>query len=480
MAEEKQGNLKGQAKKGLYWKAIEMFAKYGINFVISILMARMLDPHDYGVAALPALFLTVITIFTDSGFTPALVRKPELTESDLTTAFCYSLTVCSICYVLLYVASPYIAEFYREPELTPVLHFTAFGCILTVLGMPIFVKLQRALNFKLMSISSVVGRLLGALIGLYLAYIGLGVWALVITTMLGVLFMLIINWCFMPWRPKGGLSKESFKYLWGYGNKMFLTEILTTVFDNVKPIFIGKYYSVRDLGIYNKAEGYAQLPSQSIFGIVHSLTFPVLSKMQDDDERLRYNYRRMLRILGFVLFPLMMGLAALARPFVVLLLSEKWEECVPILQILCLSTMWLPIHQLNRNLLMVKGRSDYFFKLEMIKKVWELFMLLVSLPFGIIYFCLASIVVNVVNLFINTYYTDKLLDLGFAKQMKDYYPFLLLAGAMAILVYGTTLIIPNMLVQLIVGIVVGVVFYIGTAYLLKMSVLDDVKFLLHR
>ena len=473
-------NLKKQTKVGLYWKAIEMFSKYGINFVISILMARMLDPHDYGVAALPAVFLTVMTIFTDSGFTPALIRKPDLNESDIPTAFVYSLTIGSICYIIIYAASPYIADFYKEPELTPVLRFTAISCIITVFGMPVVVQLNRSLSFKAVSVASVVGRLLGAFVGLYLAYIGLGVWALVITSMLGVVITLSINWVCMPWKPKAWVSRESFKYLWGYGNKLFLTEILTTIFDNVKPIFIGRYYSVRDLGIYNKAEGYAQLPSQSMFGIVYGLTFPVLSKMQDDDERLRYNYRRMLRALAFVLFPMMMGLAALARPFVLVLLSDKWEQCVPLLQILCFSTMWLPIHTLNRNLLMVKGKSDYFFKLEMIKKVWELFMLLVSLPFGIIYFCAASIVVNVVNLFFNTYYTDKLLNLGFAKQMKDYYPFLLLAGGMALLVYGITLIIPNMLVQLIVGIVVGFVSYIGTAYILKMDVLDDVKYLLHR
>lgn len=477
MAEE---NLKSQTKQGLYWKAIEMFSKYGINFVISILMARMLDPHDYGVAALPALFLLLATIFTDSGFTPALIRKTDLNESDITTAFVYSLTIASVCYVILYVSSPYIAQFYKEPQLTSVLRFSALGCIITVLGMPVVVKLQRNLSFKEISMASVVGRLMGACVGLYLAYVGYGVWALVITSLLGVVFTLSINWICMPWKPKGGVSKESFKYLWGYGNKMFLTEILTTLFDNVKPIFIGKYYSVRDLGIYNKAEGYAQLPSSSIFGIVHGLTFPVLSKMQDDDDRLRFNYRRMLRVLAFVLFPMMMGLAALARPFVVLLLSEKWEECVPLLQILCFSTMWLPIHSLNRNLLMVKGRSDYFFKLELIKKVWELFMLLVSLPFGIVYFCAASILVNIVNLFFNTYYTDKLLKLGFIEQMKDYYPFLLLSGGMALFVYGFTLVVPNMLVQLVLGIVLGAVSYVGTAYALKMEVLSDVKYLLHR
>lgn len=475
-----QDNLKSQTKVGLYWKAIEMFSKYGINFVISILMARMLDPHDYGVAALPALFLVVMTIFTDSGFTPALIRKPDLKDSDITTAFVYSLSIGSVCYVIIYLASPSIAAFYNEPELTSVLRFAAISCIITVFGMPVVVQLNRSLSFKAVSVASVVGRLLGACVGLYLAYIGMGVWSLVITSMLGVVITLTINWIYMPWIPKAGVSKESFKYLWGYGNKMFLTEILTTIFDNVKPIFIGKYYSVKDLGIYNKAEGYAQLPSQSIFGIIHGLTFPVLSKMQDDDERLRYNYRRMLKALSFILFPMMMGLAALARPFVIVLLSDKWEQCVPILQILCFSTMWLPIHSLNRNLLMVKGRSDYFFKLEMIKKVWELFMLLISLPFGIIYFCAASIVVNVVNLFFNTYYTDKLLNLGFTKQMKDYYPYLLLAGAMALLVYGVTLVIPNMVVQLIVGILVGVVFYIGTAFILKMDVLNDVKYLLHK
>lgn len=477
MAEE---NLKSQAKKGLYWSAFDMFVRYGLNFIVSILMARMLDPHDYGVAALPALFLVVINIFTDSGFTPALIRKPELTESDLTTAFVYSFSVCSLCYVILYAASPFIANFYNEPQLTPVLRFAALGCILTVFGMPVVVKLQRSLNFKQLTTASLIGRVLGALTGLYLAYIGLGVWSLVITSILGVLIMLIINWFKSPWCPKAGLSKDSFRYLWGYGNKMFMTEIMTTIFDNIKPIFIGKYYSVKDLGVYNKAEGYAQLPSSSIYGIVHGLTFPVLSKMQDDPERLRFNYRRMLRALAFILFPLMMGLAALARPFVLLLLSDKWAQCVPILQILCFSTMWLPIHSLNRNLLMVMGRSDYFFKLELIKKVWELFMLLVSLPFGIIYFCAASIIVNVVNLFFNTYYTDKLLNLGFLKQLKDYYPFLFLAGAMALLVFGITLIIPNMLIQLLVGIIVGAGFYLGTAFVLKMDVLNDVKYLLHR
>lgn len=475
-----QDNLKYQTKKGLYWKFAEQFSNYGIQFIIGIFMARMLSPEDYGLTALPAVFMAISGIFVSGGFGTALVRKPELKEEDLSTAFYYSMTVGATCYVALFIASPWIADFYNAPVLKPLMRVTALSFLYSPIGTPQGVLLQRRLDFKTPTKVSVVCRIVSGVLGIAMAYCGYGVWALVISGMISGIVGQLITIYVVRWYPKTGWSKESFHYLWNYGNKIMGSWLIGTIYENIAPVIIGKYFSPTQLGIYNRAQGYAKMPSQNVTGTLQGVTFPVLSQIQNDDERLSRSYRKMLRVSAFVVFPLMMMLAALARPLVLALITAKWEACIVLLQIMCLSMMWYPIHAINLNLLEVKGRSDLFFRLEIIKRGIGLTILCFTLPMGLVAFCWGGVVSSMLCLFVNTYYTGKIIHVGYLRQMRDLTHILLLSFAMYGIVWGVLQLSSNLWLQIIVGGLVGSSFYLGLSYLLKFSELEEVKYLLSK
>lgn len=473
-------SLKNKTKKSLYWKFAEQFSNYGIQFIIGICMARMLSPEDYGITALPAIFMAISWIFVDGGFGMALVRKPEIKEEDLSTTFYYSMAIGALCYFILFIASPWIADFYNVPVLTSLMRVTAISFLYSPLGTVQGVLLQRRLDFKTPAKISVVCRILAGIIGITMAYTGYGLWALIISGLVSGIIGMLITLCIVRWYPKTGWSKESFRYLWGFGNKMMSSQLLDTIYNNITPVFIGKYYSPADLGVYNRAEGYAKMPSQNVHGVISSVTYPVLSKMQGDVDRLAYNYRRMIRVTAFIVFPLMLMLAALARPLILVMITAKWESCVILLQIICFSMMWWPIHALNLNLLLVLGRSDYFFRLEVIKKIYGFAILILTLPMGLIVFCSAKILSNVISLWVNTYYSKKIIDFGFWEQLKDLKYILLLSHVMFLVSLGTTFVFSNLWLQIIFGGLLGSIIYLGGAYLLKMEEIEDIKFLLRK
>lgn len=472
--------LKQQTKKGLYWTFFNQFANYGMNFCVGIVMARLLSPSDYGITALPAVFMAVAGILQSGGLSDALVRKTDFREEDLSTSFYYSIAVGIIMYLALFFSAPWIADFYNTPVLIPLLRVTALSFLWGPLNSAQNVILKRRLDFKTPTKISLTTRIFSACVGIALAYMGYGLWALVISGVLSSLLSVILNWFTVKWLPRTGWSKTSFKYLWGYGNKMMLSYSLSALYENITPIFIGKYYSPADLGVYNRAQGYAAMPSQQVTGVIQGVTFPVLSKMQDDDEALARNYRRMLRTTAFIVFPLMMMLSALARPLVLTLITAKWEACIILLQIICFSMMWYPIHSINLNLLMVKGRSDLFLRLEIIKKVIGVCILAITLPQGLIIFCYGTIVSSMISLIINTYYTGKLIQVGYWCQMKDLVPTLFLSLLLFGSVHLITYFISNLYLQIICGGIVGFIVYVSGAILFKFEELNDVKYMLKR
>ena len=473
-------NLKGKTKKGLYWSFFNQFANYGMQFCVGIVMARLLSPSDYGITALPAVFMTVAMILQEGGLSDAMVRKPDLQEKDMATAFYYSFGVGVFMYVVLFFAAPFIADFYKTPVLVPLIRVSALGFVWGALGIPQNVILKRRLDFKTPTKISITTKIFSAFVGITMAYLGYGLWALVISGFLSGLLYLILIWLKVRWLPSAKWSKDSFKYLWGYGNKMMASSLLNALYNNIAPIFIGKYYSPAQLGVYNRANNYAAMPSQNVTGVISNVTFPVLSKMQNDDEKLAFNYRRMLKVSAFVIFPIMLMLSALARPLVITMVTAKWESCIILLQIICFSMMWYPVHAINLNLLMVKGRSDLFFRLEVFKKVVGLLILCITLPMGLVYFCCGGIVSSMISLVINTYYTGKLIHVGFVKQMKDLLPIFSLSLLMWGCCYAVTYFLSNMILQLAFGGLVGFVVYVGIAYLLKFKELDDVVYMLNR
>lgn len=473
-----EDSLKQKTKKGLYWTFFNQFADYGLQFIIGIILARLLSPEDYGITALPAVFIAVAGVFVSSGFGSALVRKPEVTDKDLSTAFYYSITVGVFLYLSLFISSGWIADFYNAPILESVLKFTALGLLFGPLTSVQSVQLTRKLDFKTSTKIALICKISTGVLGISMAFAGYGIWSLVLPSVFSKILNVLLLYYYVRWIPRSSWSSESFKYLWGFGNKMIGSTLLDKLYSNIVPVFVGKFYSPADLGVYNRAQGYAQLPSMNITGIIQSVTFPVLSKMQDDDEVLARNYRKMIRTTAFIVFPVMMLLSALARPLIIIMVTEKWEGAIILLQLMCFSMMWYPIHAMNLNLLQVKGRSDLFFRLEIIKKSYGLIALAVTLPISLIAVVLGRWVTNILSLFVNTYYTGKIIGITFRKQMGDLLPIMGLSLAMWAIVFTTTLVISNYYIQVVAGGIVGVIFYLGISILLKRPELQDVKYML--
>lgn len=473
-------SLKKKTVKGVAWTSLDQVLNMGLGFVIGVILARLLSPSDYGLLAMIGVFNAIAFAFLDSGFGSALVRKPNLTEDDTTTAFYFNLVAGVVLFGILWLIAPWVSVFYDKPILTPLVRVEGSLLIVSAFKIVQNTQLSRALNFKAKMIIRVVASICGGITGIIGAYSGLGVWALVAMHIADSLISLVLLWMLSPWRPRGKWSKASFRYLWGYGSKLLASGLLNTIYGNIYPIIIGKFYSAADLGQYTRAKGYAAIPSHSLTGVIQQVTFPVLSQIQDDDARLGNNYRRMLRFMVFIVFPVMIGMAALAHPLVIALVTEKWEQCVPYLQVICFASMWYPVHAINLNLLQVKGRSDLFLRLEIIKKALVTVVIFVCVPFGIMGICCGAVFTSLACLAINTYYTGKLINVGFLRQMMDMTPTLLASLAMGAAVYFAVMPFGNNWVKLAIGIPLGAVLYLAIAKIFSMPELQEALDIIHR
>lgn len=466
-------SLKKKTVRGVAWTSLDQVVSMGFGFVIGVILARLLSPGDYGLLAMIGVFNAIAMAFVNSGFGNALIRKPDLNEDDNTTAFSFNIVVAFVMVGVIWLIAPWVAIFYDKPILTTLLRVEGFMLIVSSLRIVQNTQLSRALNFKAKMIINVTSQVIAGVVAIIAAYRGFGVWALVIQHYVSGITGLVFLWVISPWRPRGKFNRKSFEYLWGYGSRLLASGLLETVYGNIYPIVIGKFYSAADLGQYARAKGYASIPSTGLTGVIQQVTFPVLSQIQRDDSRLSSSYRRMLRFTVFLVFPIMMGMAALAHPLVISLVTDKWAECVPYLQVICFASMWYPVHAINLNLLQVKGRSDLFLRLEIIKKSIITIAIFICVPFGIMGICIGSVCTSLMCLVINTYYTGKLINVGFIRQMQDMTPTLLTSFAMGAVVYFVTMPIEGEVLKLVVGIPMGVAFYLAVARLCRMPELKE-------
>lgn len=473
-------DLKHKTKVGLYWKFIEQFSMYGMQFIIGIVMARLLDPADFGTAALPAVFVAIAQVFIDSGFALALIRKPEVTNKDLSTSFYYSLIVGIVLYLTIFICAPFIADFYGVPILTPLIRVTTLTFIWNPLLTPQTVILNRKLDFKTPARISIINKIISGAVGITIAYNGYGIWALVAASLTASILGLIQTWFSVRWIPTERWCKESFKYLWNFGNKMVISGLLRTLYANIVPVILGKFSGTAQLGVYNRSAQFASLPSANLTGIINTVTYPVLSKMVGDNDKLRTNFIKMVKISSFIVFPVMLLMSALSEPLIIFLVTNKWTECIPVLQIMCFTYMFQPVHIMNINLLQVMGRPDLTLRLEIITKCIFPFFIIAAISQGIIVLCIVDFFITMVALVLNTYYSGKLLDVGYFKQIKMLLPSFLLSIAMMTVVMVVNNFIADYIIQLFVGVAVGITFYFGAAYLLKFEELVEVKYMLNR
>lgn len=473
-------NLKVKAARGLFWSSVDRFSSQGISFVFSIFLARILDISDYGIVAMIVVFMAVAQAFVDSGFSSALIRKPDLNEEDKSTAFYFNIVVGLACYGILFITSPLIADFYDEPLLSPIIRVTGLSIVFNSLCVVQRALFTIAVDFKTQAIISLACTVISGVVGLVMAYNGYGVWALVAQSTVSTFFNFVLLWLCSRWRPVTRFSKASFRYLFNFGSKLLASGLLDTLYNNAYPIVIGKFYNSAQLGLYSRAQSYASLPSSNITAILQRVTFPVLSLMQDDDERLALNYRRLLRVSAFVVFPLMVMLAAVAAPLIRVMITSKWDGCVGFLQILSLAMMWYPIHAINLNLLQVKGRSDLFLRLEIYKKILGVLILICTIPLGVTAMCWGLVVGSVFSLVMNTYYTGKLIKVGFFIQMKDLLPTLVNSVIMGGIAYYIVNNIDSSIISLIAACSMATAFYFTTSYLLKFPELKEVLLIIKR
>ncbi len=452
-------DLATKAKKSLQWSALERFLTQGIQLAITLYLARLLGPTAFGLVGMLAVFIAIANVFVDSGFTSALIRKTDRTESDLVTAFYYNIGMAGLCYLTLYVGAPFVADFYQQQELQTLLRVLGLTVLINSFTLIPRVKLNVAMDFKTQAQISVLSVLISGPTAIILAINGYGVWALVTQTLLNASCATLLFNIFSPWLPRGCITKNSFSYLFSYGSKLLLSGLLDVTYNNLYQIIIGKKFSPAVVGQFSQANQLASVPTTTLTGIIQRVIFPLFSQLQDDPDRMANAYRKTIKLSALVIFPLIIGLGLIAKPLLTSLLGEQWQGTAALLTVLCFGYMLYPIHSINLNLLQVTGRSDLFLKLEVIKKIIGVTVLLISIPYGVLAMCIGFTLTSYLALLLNTYYTAKFTRLSQWQQCKDILPIWLAVIFSASLGYGVSSYLSQAWLQIGVNLSVALLVY---------------------
>ena len=460
-------SLKNKAIHGAKWSFIDNISNSGVTFLVGLILARLLTPAEYGIMAMIAIFIAVSNSIVDSGFSNALIRKVRIEKVDYNTVFLFNLIVSIVLYILLYVAAPAISLFFKEPVLIDVLRVIGLILIVNALGIIPRTILVRGIDFKTQTKVSIISSVSSGLVGVGMAIVGFGVWSLVWQQLSRQILNSLFLWIFCKWMPQWEFSVKSFKEMFGFGYKLLLSGLLDTLYKNVYYVVIGRCYSSAQLGQYTRAEQFNTIFSSNLTSIVQRVSYPVLSSIQEEPERLREAYRQIIKTTMLVTFACMLGLAAVARPLIIILIGEKWLTAVSFLQIICFSGMLYPLHAINLNILKVKGRSVLFLKLKIIKKILAIGPIALGVFGGIECMLWGSVLNSFVAYFLNSYYSADLINYPTVKQIKDILPTFCVSIAVAAAMWGLSffrlsvyLLLP---LQLLLGVSLAYLVYERTA-----------------
>ena len=454
----------------MLWRFAERCGAQGVTFIVSIVLARILAPEVYGTIALITVFITILNVFVDSGFGNALIQKKDADDLDFSTVFYFNIVICCSLYVLMFFLAPYIAEWYQDSSLTPVIRVLSLTLVISGIKNVQQAYVSKQLQFKKFFFATLGGTLVAACIGIWMAYAGYGVWALVAQQLVNALIDTMILWMIVKWRPKWAFSLERLKQLFSFGWKLLVSALLDTAYDNIRQLLIGKIYSGKDLAFFNKGK---EFPSMIVSGIncaFDSVIFPVLSLKQNDTTEVKRFTRKTIRMSSFIIWPIALGMAGCADTLVRLLLTEKWLPCVPFFQIFCFSYGFWPVHTANLNAMKALGRSDQFLKLEIIKKCIGIIAIVVSLPFGVMAMALSFLVISPISAFINATPNRKLFQYQYREQLKDMLPSMLLALVMAFIIQWIPALGMNLIGTLVVQVILGIFIYGAGAVLFRFEV----------
>jgi len=476
-----QSTLKKKTVVGLFWTFSDLIANQGIKFVIQVILARLLVPKDFGVIGMITVFIAISQSFIDSGFTNALIRDKEPSQEDYSTVFYFNLFMAVLMYIALFFSADAISNFFKEPQLTAILRVLAIVLIINSFGLIQKTMLTKNINFKTQTKISVISSILSGVIAVIFAYMGFGVWSLVIQTLVMQFVQSLLLSLWNRWVPSLVFSIDSFKRLFGFGWKLLVSGLINTLYNNLYFLIIGKAFSAVELGYYTNAQKLRDIASQSITTSVQRVSYPVLSSIKEEEKTLRAAYKKIIKTSVFITFPLMIGLAVVASPLIRLIFGQKWINAISFFQILCFAGMLFPLHAINLDILQVKGRSDLLLRLEIIKKVIGLMLIAIvlCLQLGINGLLWSAVLSSYISYFINSYYSAELLSYSTIEQIKDIIPELIASVLMAIVVYFSGAILPNNnLVKLIGQFIIGVVVYICVCKIGKIEELKTVSDLL--
>lgn len=457
------------------WRFAERCGAQLVSFVVSIVLARILAPEDYGTIALITVFTTILQVFVDSGLGTSLIQKKDADDLDFSSVFYFNFIVCLILYAGMFVAAPYIAIFYEDTSLTSVIRVLSLTIVISGIKGIQQAYVSRNMLFKKFFFATIGGTIFSAILGIGMAYNGFGVWALVAQQLSNATIDTLILWITVKWRPKKEFSWKRLKLLLTFGWKLLVSALLDTIYNNLRNLIIGKIYSSADLAFYNQGDKFPKVIVTNINTSIDSVLLPTMSNAQDDRQRVKQMTRRAIKTSTYVMAPLMMGLAFCAEPIVKIVLTDKWLPCVPYLQIFCITYMFWPVHTANLNAINAMGRSDWFLRLEIIKKIMGMIILLSTMWFGVMAMAYSLLLSSVLSQIINSWPNKKLLGYGYFEQVKDFAPGILLAVGMGVCVYFIGLLSLPTIITLIIQTVAGAVIYISASALLK---LEEFEYLL--
>lgn len=442
------------------WRFLERCGAQGVTFIVSIVLARLLDPTVYGTVALVTVFTTIMQVFVDSGMGNALIQKKNADDLDFSSVFYFNIVICAIMYIIMFFSAPFIADFYNKPELVSIVRVLSLILIISGVKNVQQAYVSRNMLFKKFFFSTLGGTVGAAIIGIAMAYMGYGVWALVAQMLFNAIVDTCILWITVKWRPKKMFSLQRLKGLFSYGWKLLASSLLDTVYNDLRQLIIGKMYSSDDLAFYNQGKKFPNLIVTNINTSIDSVLLPTMSKEQDNSERVKQMTRRAIKTSTYLMMPIMIGFAVCAEPLVSLILTDKWLPCVPFLRIFCITYAFYPIHTANLNAVKAMGRSDLFLKLEIIKKIVGLISILITMWFGVMAMAYSLLVTSVLSQIINSWPNKKLLNYSYVDQLKDIFPQIGLTLIMAAIVYCVEFIglgnIPTLIIQILIGIVIYV------------------------
>ena len=465
-------SLKSKTLRGIFWSAADLLTNHGIQFIIQIVLARILLPEHFGIIGMILVLIAISNSLVDSGFSQALIRDQDTSQEDYSTVFIFNFLISILIYFVLFLGAPALSRFFSTPQLIEIIRVLSLVLIISSLAIIQRVKLTKILDFKTLTKINIIAVFTSGSLSISMALFGFGVWSLV-ANMIAIQFIqTILLWYFNRWIPSLTFNVQSFKKFFRFGYKLLLSGIIDAIYNNLYFLIIGKFYTAAQLGFYTNAVKVRDIASQSIVVTIQRVTYPALSSTQDDHERLKSVFRNMIMITSFVNFPLMIGVAVIGTPLFQLLFGEIWLPSVPYFQLLCIAGMLYPIHALNLNILQVKGRSDLFLLLEIIKKVVLTILIALSLSFnlGITGLIWTAIISSFFSIFINTYYSARLIDYSTKSQLKDLFPMFSISIMMGVVVHLAGFVLPdNYFIKLICQISIGVLVYILASKVLRVK-----------